>query len=171
MVRMSGAQSISHIYCITRSRFTRVLDRSLSPALICAHTHTQTPILLLPLSPLSYPRDSAARITRRARRARRENALRPSFARAWARHRHAPARMDFRYVTGNLRRVYDYSLRDEDAAVTHTHTRDNNDGQQLWWARNIRGRDRKRRRAQKDSSDKNAWYMSEVQSLFRDHWI
>lgn len=46
--------------------------------------------------------------------------LRPSFAR----HRHAPARMDFRYVTGNLRRVYDYSLRDGDAAVTHTRARD-----------------------------------------------
>lgn len=54
--------------------------------------------------------------------ARRGNALRPSLARAWARHHHAPGRIDFCYVTGNPCRVYDYSLRDGDTAVTRTHT-------------------------------------------------
>lgn len=100
------------------------------------------PILSLSLIParLSSPSSRHPEIHRadnaKGPAARWGNAFRPSLARAWTRHRHAPGRMDFRYVTGNPCRVYDYSLRDGDATVTHTHTRARARAAQRWRAWN-----------------------------------
>lgn len=133
MARMSGARNRSLIYCITRSRFTRAGSSSRADSLIPAR-HFSLSLRLPEIHRADNAKGPAAR--------RGNAALRPSLARSrvsatpsCTRHR-----MDFHYVTRNPCRVYDYSLRDGDATVTHTraHTHtyrykrdDNNDEREM----------------------------------------
>jgi len=140
MARMNGERAIDISSIVLPDHVLRVLDRpSLSPFLsFSSSLSPPSPFPSLSLS-LSLCRPGFSLSSRFSEIRRADNAKGPppdertrfalrsrARSRVRARHRHAPGRMDFRYVTGNPRRVYDYSLRDGNALVTcaraHIHT-------------------------------------------------
>lgn len=170
MVRMSGARNRFLTSIVLPDHVLRACWIDLSPPpLIRAHKHTPTtllppatPSLLLSSRLVSYPRDSAARITRRARQTRTPG-FRPSFATPSCASPNGLSLRDWKSPP-SLRLLVTWRRRGRD---TYTRPRHNNGQRERWWERNIRGRDRERQ----DASDKDAGYGGSPVVILRDHWI